>query len=118
MIRVTGMFFFSFWPILSIFWPVQFLLIETYYKSQIPNFDRTLPFTISSIIYFLTSLAAYVLLVSIALPAPSRQPLRSSAMTRIPAISKRLPLLGSGSDLLWDVTWPRLFKRWLALSTG
>ena len=31
MIRVTGMFF-SFWPILSVFWPNRFLLIEFYYK--------------------------------------------------------------------------------------
>ena len=37
-IRVTGMFF-SFWPIFSVFWPNRFLLIESYNKSQIPNFD-------------------------------------------------------------------------------
>ena len=97
MIRVTGIFFFSFWPILSVFWPVRFLLIESYYKSQIPNFDWTLPFTISFIIYFPTSLAAYVLSVSIALPAPSRQPLRWHVFQQFLKAYRC-------SDLLWDVT--------------
>ena len=96
MIRVTGMFF-SFWPILSVFWPNRFLLIEFYYKSQIPNLDWTLPFTVSSIIYFPTSLAAYVLSVSIALPAPSRQPLRGHVFQQFLKAYRCL-------DLLWNVT--------------
>ena len=98
MIRVTGIFFFF---ILANF--VRFLAssVSPYWVLlQIPNrpnFGWTLPFTISFIIYFPTSLAAYVLSVSIALPAPSRQPLRWHVFQQFLKAYRC-------SDLLWDVT--------------
>ena len=88
MIRVTGMFFFFFH--FGQFCPF-------FGQSQIPDFDWTLPFTISFITYFPTTLAAYILSVSIALPAPSRQPLRGHVFHQFLKAYRC-------SDLLWDVT--------------